>query len=39
MIGRLSGRLDYRAQDHVLIDVREPFEFEICAIPGAEPSP
>lgn len=22
MIGRLSGRLDYRAQDHVLIDVR-----------------
>ena len=22
MIGKLTGRLDYRAQDHVLIDVR-----------------
>ena len=22
MIGKLTGRLDYRAEDHVLIDVR-----------------
>ena len=27
------------ASDTHLIDVREPFEFEICAIPGAEPIP
>ena len=29
--------LNTAASDTHLIDVREPFEFEICAIPGAEP--
>ena len=31
--------LNTAASDTHLIDVREPFEFEICAIPGAEPIP
>lgn len=31
--------LNTAASDTHLIDVREPYEFEICAIPGAEPIP
>lgn len=38
-VRELKEKLDQGANDFVLIDVREPWELNVCSLPGAKPIP
>ena len=38
-VHELKEKLDKNANDFVLIDVREPWELNVCSLPGAMPIP